>query len=129
MQETRSPSTVSSESNTLLTSMPNSPISSNTSSRSQSLSEEETAKKFRSLHDIYETTQAMYVADPLSYEEASEKIECNSWCNEIEAIERNDTWELVDLPKDKKAIGVKWVFKTKFKADGSIQKYKARLVQ
>ena len=32
---------------------------------------------------------------------------------EIEAIERNGTWELTDLPKGMKKIGVKWVFKTK----------------
>ena len=34
---------------------------------------------------------------------------------EIEAIEKNDTWDLVDLPKDKNLIGVKWVYKTKLK--------------
>ena len=32
---------------------------------------------------------------------------------EIDAIERNETWELTDLPKGMKKIGVKWVFKTK----------------
>ena len=47
---------------------------------------------------------------------------------EIAAIQRNKTWELMNLPKGKKAIGVKWVFSTKFHADGSIQKHKARLV-
>lgn len=43
-------------------------------------------------------------------------------------IEKNLTWELVDLPKDRDVIGVKWIFKTKFNQDGSIQKHKARLV-
>ena len=32
---------------------------------------------------------------------------------EIVVIENNDTWDLVDLPKDKNLIGVKWVYKTK----------------
>ncbi|BBH03053.1 transposable element gene [Prunus dulcis] len=46
---------------------------------------------------------------------------------EIQAIERNDTWEL-NLPEGDKIVGVKWTFKTKFKENGEIDKYKARLV-
>ena len=41
---------------------------------------------------------------------------------------KNGTWELVDLPRGTKAIGPKWVFKLKRNEDGSINKYKARLV-
>jgi len=41
---------------------------------------------------------------------------------------KNKTWELVDRPKDRKIIGVKWVFRTKLNADGSINKHKVRLV-
>ncbi|KAI5328055.1 hypothetical protein L3X38_027451 [Prunus dulcis] len=47
---------------------------------------------------------------------------------EIQAIERNDTWELINLPEGEKTMGVKWTFKTKFKENGEIDKYKARLV-
>ena len=47
---------------------------------------------------------------------------------EISAIERNRTQELVDLPEGKDAIGLKWVFRTKLNADGSVQKYKARFI-
>ena len=47
---------------------------------------------------------------------------------EIKIIEKNNTWELVDQPKDNEIIGVKWVYKIKLNSDGSIQKYKARLV-
>ncbi|KZV14496.1 hypothetical protein F511_42924 [Dorcoceras hygrometricum] len=43
-------------------------------------------------------------------------------------IEKNKTWELVDRPKNRKIIGVKWVYRTKLNADGSINKFKARLV-
>ena len=47
---------------------------------------------------------------------------------EIEAIEKNDTWDLVDLPKDKNLIGVKWVYKTKMNEKGGIDIFKAGLV-
>jgi hypothetical protein len=39
----------------------------------------------------------------------------------------NVIWELGDLPKDKKAIGCKWVYKIKHNANGSMSKYKTRL--
>ena len=38
------------------------------------------------------------------------------------------TWELVDLPSGKKLIGFKRVFEVKFKGDGSLERYKAKLV-
>ncbi|KAL3525998.1 hypothetical protein ACH5RR_014370 [Cinchona calisaya] len=47
---------------------------------------------------------------------------------EVDAIERNGTWELTDLPNGHKIIGVKWVFKTKLKENGGVDKYKGRLV-
>ena len=47
---------------------------------------------------------------------------------EIESIEKNRVWQLVDLPKDRKAIGCKWVLRKKLKSEGSLDKYKARLV-
>ena len=40
----------------------------------------------------------------------------------------NHTWELVDLPHGAKSIGCKLIFKRKLKQNGSIEKYKARLV-
>ncbi|KAK6123667.1 hypothetical protein DH2020_042591 [Rehmannia glutinosa] len=47
---------------------------------------------------------------------------------EINMIEKNKTWELVDLSNKKDVIGLKWIYKTKFNEDGSVKKYKARLV-
>ena len=47
---------------------------------------------------------------------------------EYNSIIRNKTWDLVELPKDKVPIGSKWLFKSKLKADGSIDIFKARLV-
>lgn len=45
---------------------------------------------------------------------------------EIESFEKNDTWELVESPKGMKIVGSKWVYKTKFSNDGSIERYKTR---
>ncbi|KAL4310771.1 hypothetical protein GQ457_01G023480 [Hibiscus cannabinus] len=47
---------------------------------------------------------------------------------EIEALEKHNTWELVKLPEGKKNIGCKWVFTVKYKFDGSLERYKTRLV-
>ena len=43
-------------------------------------------------------------------------------------IKKNQTWLLVKRPTDRKLIGVKWVFRTKLIANGSINKHKAKLV-
>ncbi|KZV29502.1 Cysteine-rich RLK (receptor-like protein kinase) 8 [Dorcoceras hygrometricum] len=46
----------------------------------------------------------------------------------MKALEKNQTWELMLLPKDKTTVGCKWVFNVKLNADGSLERYKARLV-
>ena len=47
---------------------------------------------------------------------------------EMDALQKNETWELVDVPSGKKPVGCKWVFAVKFKGDGSLERYKAKLV-
>ncbi|XP_073158979.1 uncharacterized protein [Henckelia pumila] len=47
---------------------------------------------------------------------------------ELKALELNVTWSIVSLPLGKSVVGCRWVYKTKFSADGSLQCYKARLV-
>ena len=47
---------------------------------------------------------------------------------EIECIEKNQTSELVDVPKDKDVIGVKWINKIKQDVDGNVQKHKEIMV-
>eukprot|EP01018_Ginkgo_biloba_P027112 Gb_06309 [translate_table: standard] len=46
----------------------------------------------------------------------------------FDALVRNDTWTLMELSLDKDVIGTKWIYKTKYKSDGSIDKHKERLV-
>ena len=52
----------------------------------------------------------------------------NAMAEEMAALEKNATWELVHLPKGKKTVGCRWVFAIKHKADGTVERYKARLV-
>ena len=65
--------------------------------------------------------------DPVSYKEAMEAADAEEWAEacqyEMDALSKNDTWELVNLPPGHKAIKSKWVFK--LKADG---RFHARLV-
>lgn len=47
---------------------------------------------------------------------------------EMTTLKKNNTWDLVTLPRGKKTVGCRWVFTIKHKADGTIDRYKARLV-
>ncbi|CAL8078783.1 unnamed protein product, partial [Prunus armeniaca] len=87
-----------------------------------------TPLKWRKLDDIL----AQCNLCTMELEKFEEVVKDESWMkamkDELNMIEKNDTWELVDRPMDKPVIGVKWVFKTKLNLDGSVQKNKARLV-
>jgi hypothetical protein len=94
-------------------------------------------QKTRSLRELYDQNEevdqisnfSLMACDPVSFNEAAkEDVWIKAMDEEIDSIERNNTWDLVDLPEGKKSIGVKWVYKTKLNAEGEVEKYKARLV-
>jgi len=72
------------------------------------------------------------VKEPTSYEEAidspNHKELMDAMRDEMDSVARNKVQELVDLPPQRKSIGNKWIFKLKRQADGSIDKFKSRLV-
>ena len=74
----------------------------------------------------------MLEGEPQTYKEAVNSMESLMWKevikSEIDSILHNHTWELVDLSSGCKPLSSKWIFKRKRKVDGSIDKYKARLV-
>lgn len=47
--------------------------------------------------------------------------------DEIDSLNKHETWTLVPLPPDRQAIGCKWVYKIKRRPDGRVERYKARL--
>ncbi|KAF3653575.1 putative receptor-like cytosolic serine/threonine-protein kinase RBK1-like [Capsicum annuum] len=72
---------------------------------------------------------ALTTEEPLSYEEAKG---CPHWeramQEEIDALEKNETWELVPKPEKCNPVTCKWVFRLKKKSNGTIDRFKARLV-
>ena len=82
----------------------------------------------RTLADIYESCNFCTI-EPTSFEEAiREDVRKKAMEEEIHMIEKNDTWQLVERPKNKEVVGVKWIYRIKHKSDGSWLKIKARLV-
>jgi hypothetical protein len=67
--------------------------------------------------------------EPNSFEEANKDEFWKKAMNEeLDQIEKNDTWELVPRPRYKNVIGTKWVFRNKLNEDGQVTRNKARLV-
>ncbi|KAG2804775.1 hypothetical protein PC113_g24287 [Phytophthora cactorum] len=81
--------------------------------------------------------EAAYVVDsvgemPTTFKSAMESSDAIKWkeaCDsEMESLHKNETWILVPLPKGRKAIGNRWVFRVKENQAGEIERFKARLV-
>ncbi|KAM3001961.1 hypothetical protein FF2_038178 [Malus domestica] len=73
--------------------------------------------------------QLSTVSIPCNVEDAMKDPRWTRAMNEeMEALQKNSTWELTNLPKGKKSNGCRWIYTVKFNADGTIERYKARLV-
>ena len=72
------------------------------------------------------------LSEPQTYQQAVSSPEREKWLEainaEYESLNDNGTWELVERPKGRKLVSCKWVFKVKHNADGTVDRYKARLV-
>jgi hypothetical protein len=72
------------------------------------------------------------IDEPLIVQKAFESTHAIDWKQamdiEYESLIKNQTWELTSLPLGRRVVGCKWLFKQKYKSDGSIDHYKARLV-
>ena len=71
--------------------------------------------------------------EPTNYEEAMMSPDSAKWLkamkSEIGSMYENKVWTSIDLPNDRRAIEIKWIFKRKTDADSSVTIYKARLVE
>ena len=76
--------------------------------------------KMYNVEDLKDLTKALSLADHNLWQEAID--------DEMDSLESNRSWHLVDLPPGCKAIRCKWVLRKKLKLDGSVDKNKARLV-
>lgn len=82
--------------------------------------------------DNYITYLASSSTEPKTWKKVLQGCDTNKWKEamdaEIHSLHKNRTWTLIDLPENKKLVDMKWIFRIKTNADGSINKYKARLV-
>ncbi|KAE8706560.1 hypothetical protein F3Y22_tig00110392pilonHSYRG00195 [Hibiscus syriacus] len=70
--------------------------------------------------------------EPSTYQEAINNLDASLWMmamqEEIKALHKNNTWDLVPLPQGRKPVGNKWVLKIKRNGDDQVERYRARLV-
>jgi hypothetical protein len=111
------------------------PDASSDASSSESSSSDELPPPLSPRHrcppDRYSPSQyGLSVAlEPTSYRDAERHPEWQlAMTEEIAALERTGTWDLVSPPSGVRPITCKWLYKIKTRSDGSLERYKARLV-
>lgn len=80
----------------------------------------------------FAVAETMAYIEPRTLKEARSLPDASQWelamQQELEALNTQNTWTFATLPANRKAVGCKWVFKVKLKADGTIERRKMRLV-
>jgi hypothetical protein len=83
-------------------------------------------------YEVYNSEGIQMEDNPTSFEEAMRSEHSSKWLDamedEIKSMSTNKVWDLEEIPKGAKAVGCKWVYKTKYDSQGNIDKFKARLV-
>ncbi|KAJ0519517.1 putative RNA-directed DNA polymerase [Helianthus annuus] len=82
-----------------------------------------------SVENMCFTSSLNKTVEPSTYEEAvCDPRWVEAMNKEMDALFRNNTWVLTDLPQGRKPIGCKWVYRVKYKSNGEVERFKARLV-
>ncbi|GJU46458.1 putative RNA-directed DNA polymerase, partial [Tanacetum coccineum] len=84
--------------------------------------------KLNSFNYCFATILNKFVEPSTYYDAVKDTRWVEAMNNEIEALIRNNTWTITDLPIGKKAIDNKWLYKIKYKSTGQVDKFKARVV-
>ena len=84
------------------------------------------------LGEAFQAVSIEFESDPAIYEEAMANVDSAHWVKamkaELESMDSNQVWDLVEAPANIKHIGCKWVYKRKRGSDGKVETFKARLV-
>jgi hypothetical protein len=87
-----------------------------------------TYHRFSSSHAAF-LSAISSVHEPKNFYEANnQEVWKQAMHEELQALAENQTWTIVKLPNGKKPVGSRWVYKTKFNSDGTVNRHKARLV-
>ena len=92
------------------------------------ISEPRNSKRERKQQDRYQTLVAQD-GELASFKEATRhQVWLDAMVEEYNSIMVNDVWEVVSRPQDRSVVGSRWIYKIKYAADNSVEKYKARFV-
>jgi hypothetical protein len=89
-------------------------------------------ERYSPLDFCYNFSLSITDDDPKTIREAMNSEDSKLWkksiVEEMDALDKNEAWDLVEFPAGRKSIGRKWLFKKQFNAEGKVEKYKAWLV-